>query len=50
MAVSTGQDKPQRVAQGINNHLDLGAETLSAAAQSLGLLAPLFWGALAAQG
>lgn len=50
MALSTSQDKPQRVAQGIDAHMDLGAEAASASTQSLGLLTPLFWGAPAAQG
>lgn len=50
MALPTTQDKPQRVAQAIDAHMDLGAKAPSASAQSLGLLAPLFWGAPAAQG
>lgn len=50
VTLPSGKLEAQRVAQPIHANVDFGAESASAAAQGLGLLAAPFWGAPAAQG
>jgi hypothetical protein len=49
VALASSKPKAQGVAQSIYTDVDFGAEPAPAAAQRLGFLAPLFWGAPAAQ-
>ncbi len=50
MALPSGQEKPQRVAQGIYAGMDLGAESAPAASERLACLPTAFFEAPAAQG
>jgi hypothetical protein len=50
MLLPAGQKKPQRVAQGINTGVDLGAEPAPATSERLAFLSATFFAAPAAQG
>lgn len=50
VSLPASQHDGERIAQGINTYVDLGAESASAATQSLGLLTAVFFNAPAAQG
>ena len=50
MSLTTGQKKPHWIAQGIDTHVDLGAESSSAAPKGLFCLPAAFFDAPAAQG
>ena len=49
VALASAKPKAQGIAQSVYADVDFGAEPAPAAAQTLGFLAPLFWGAPAAQ-
>ena len=50
VSVTTGQENVKRIAQGVYDYMNLGAESASTAPERLRLLAALFLGAPAAQG
>jgi hypothetical protein len=50
MALPTGEEKMQRIAQTVYQDMDFAAESTSTATERLRGLATIFWGAPAAQG